>query len=424
MVTHLFNQSIKAQSVPSQWKLANIMPIPKESPISAMEQSRPLSITDIIIRLFERIICTNELKPIVELAISKDQFAYKKGCNTTIALLLCQHMWMKWLDGYADNVRVFAFDFAKAFDSVNHAILLDKLRQLPINPYVYNWVRDFLTGRQQRISCDGILSPFLPINRGVPQGTILGPVLFSVMVNDIHVNDDSKALLVKYADDITLSTYRIRGNDCSLEEVDNIKIWALDNQMSLNLSKTKELVVRGRSRAPIPPPLPGIDQVDHIKLLGVHFHQCPNNWDLQFDNLLNKAGKRMYILRVCKKYGYSTDCLHYLFHSLIMSLFQYAVSVWACASYSKYLHKIDKLQNRAVRFGYLKYITPINELIKVSDNRLWENAKMSSSHPLASLLPPKRNRTSRSYNHNYILPRIKTERFKNIFINRCLFNYK
>ena len=113
-----------------------------------MEQLRPISVTDIIIRLFERIIYTKELKSIVESAISYDQFAYRRGRNTTMALLLCQHMWMKWLDSQADSVLVFAFDFSKAFDHVNHAILFDKLSQLPINPYIYNWIRDFLTGRQ------------------------------------------------------------------------------------------------------------------------------------------------------------------------------------------------------------------------------------------------------------------------------------
>ena len=94
------------------------------------------------------------------------------------------------------------------FDHVNHAILFDKLSQLPINPYIYNWIRDFLTGRQQRIAICGNKTRFLPINRGVPQGTIVGPVLFSIMINDIRSMNNSRTLLVKYADDITLSTYR------------------------------------------------------------------------------------------------------------------------------------------------------------------------------------------------------------------------
>ena len=116
-------------------------------------------------------------------------------------------MWMKWRNGCADSVRVFAFDFSKAFGSVNHYILLSKLKQLLINPYIYNWVRDFLSDRQQRVLCDGVSTSFLHINRGVPKGTILGPISFSTMVNDIKSVDNSSTLLVKYMDDITLSTY-------------------------------------------------------------------------------------------------------------------------------------------------------------------------------------------------------------------------
>lgn len=103
--------------------------------------------------------------------------------------------------------------------------------------------------------------------------------------------NNSRTLLVKYADDITLSTYRTINYYCAPEEVDSITKWATENKMSINLTKTKELVVRGRSKAPIPTPLPGIEQVDNIKLLGVTFHHSPNNWDSHFDTLLIKQSR-------------------------------------------------------------------------------------------------------------------------------------
>ena len=88
-------------------------------------------------------------------------------------------MWLKWLDtGEADCVRVFAFDFSKAFDSVNHFILFNKLKELPINPYIVAWIINFLFNRQQRVIAEGDTTPFLPINRGMPQGTILDPSCF------------------------------------------------------------------------------------------------------------------------------------------------------------------------------------------------------------------------------------------------------
>ncbi|CAB3993689.1 Hypothetical predicted protein [Paramuricea clavata] len=102
-----------------------------------------------------------------------------------MALIKCQHTWLTWLEGDAKYVRVLSFDFRKAFDSVPHDILCEKLKKLPINPYVTNWLISFLEDRKQRVVVDGIETEYLNINRGVPQGTVLGPVLFSIMVNDI-----------------------------------------------------------------------------------------------------------------------------------------------------------------------------------------------------------------------------------------------
>ena len=100
-----------------------------------------------------------------------------------------QHYWLKWLDGDADFVRVLSFDFSKAFDTVSHYILSDKLKATDINPYVINWILDFLSQRKQRVVSDGITTEFIDINRGVPQGAVLGSILFSLMVNDIQLAD-------------------------------------------------------------------------------------------------------------------------------------------------------------------------------------------------------------------------------------------
>ena len=135
--------------VPDEWKLANLLPIPKESPCIEPNQLRPISLTNIIVRFFERAIYTTELSPVMEKVIHEDQFAYKKGHSSTMALIKAQHTWMEWLDGDASVVRVFSFDFSKAFDTVPHEILCNKLKELPISPYIINWIIDFLTSRYQ-----------------------------------------------------------------------------------------------------------------------------------------------------------------------------------------------------------------------------------------------------------------------------------
>ena len=132
------------------------------------------------------------------------------------------------------------------------------------------------------------------------------------------------------------------------------------------------MVVRGKVERPLPSIIFYIKQESSLKLLAVYFHSDPINWDQQFDNLLSKAGRRMHILRVCKKYGYSLDYLHYLFHRLIISLFTYGISVWGTATYNKYLSRIDKFQKRAVRFGFLKKVTPAANLLETSNRKLWK----------------------------------------------------
>ena len=136
VITIIFNSSIKLGIGPDSWKLANLLPVPKESPLTESNQLRPISLTNIIVRLFERAIYTTELVQVMENAIHKDQFAYKRGYSSPMALIKAQHTWMEWLDGNASMVRVFSFDFNKAFDTVPHEILCNKLKKLPISPYI------------------------------------------------------------------------------------------------------------------------------------------------------------------------------------------------------------------------------------------------------------------------------------------------
>ena len=141
MLTDIFNISMATYIIATRWKTSNVRPTPKETNVSTLGQLRPISVTDVIMRLFERLVLAKELKKCGSVYIKSDQYAYREHHSTEMALLYNQHNWMKWLDCSADFVRVLSFDFSKAFDSVSHHVVSEKLKLVPnINLYIVNWV--------------------------------------------------------------------------------------------------------------------------------------------------------------------------------------------------------------------------------------------------------------------------------------------
>ena len=212
-------------------------------------------------------------------------------------------------------------------------ILCSKLKNVNINPYIISWLISFLDQRKQRAVVDGYRAKYVSINRGVPQSTILGPVLFSIFISDIKAVNTNKNLLVKFADDITVSL-PIEANvglDESEAEVLSFIEWSENHCMKVNLTKTWELLLREKTTRTPPEPMEIIRRKEKLKLLSVTFEQVPVNWDIHIDYLHSKASSRLYIIRICKYYGYSIENLDLRFQSLILSVFTDAIEVCRCA---------------------------------------------------------------------------------------------
>ena len=152
---------------------------------------------------------------------------------------------------------------------------------------------------------NGMVTNFVNINRGVPQGNVLEPALFSLMVNDIVAADPKSNLMVKYAGDIIVFGPVNASTENAQVEVNSIKDWAVNNRMSLNLSKTWEMTIHGKTNKVKPPLLPDIKRRGRLKLLGITFQENPCAWDMHSDSVLKKASNHLYIIWVCKAYGYS-----------------------------------------------------------------------------------------------------------------------
>jgi hypothetical protein len=151
-----------------------------------------------------------------------------------------------------------------------------------------------LNNRKQRGNIDGVTAEFLDINCGVPQGYVLGPVMFTIMVNDIKEMNFSIDLS-KFSDDIAIIAPHYDYEDSAGDEVENMKLWSNENRMSLNMEKTHEITVRGKVST-LPDHIPSIIRKKCLKLLGVTMEEIPEKLDKYYKETMRKASRRIYIL--------------------------------------------------------------------------------------------------------------------------------
>ena len=278
-LTKLFNLSIQNCTFPELWKHARIVPIPKKGDLSLPVNYRPISILSLLSKLLERHIhqiISNHL--LIHYPISDKQWGFSRAKSTTTALLSFSHNGLQTLDNKAEVCSVF-FDISKAFDSVPHVLLLQKLSSINLNPYITRWVQSYLTHRTQCVVVNGTKSPALPDVSGVPQGSVLGPLLFLMYINDVTCVVSNGKLII-YADDIAL--YQIIHSPIDFifmqQNINSICAWVEQNSLLLSTLKCCYLLF---SRKPTPTllssPLLINNTVLHLakefKYLGVTFPQ-------------------------------------------------------------------------------------------------------------------------------------------------------
>ena len=423
IVTHITNLSLSQGKPPSSWKRAVVTPIPKVTPIAGLTDLRPISVTPILSRIVEKIVVHRFLLPAIPQHVLSDQFAFRPTGSTTCALVYLIHQVTKLLE-HNTYVRCLLIDFSKAFDSINHLILLQKLKDLNIPPNIFNWIANFLSGRTQSVKLDGKQSTWLPITQSIVQGSGLGPVLFIIFIAALcTLCDDNQ--LCKYADDLSLLNPETASIGLNAE-FDNIKLWATLNKLSINLSKTKEIIFRRPGiQRPLGHclPLPGIEQLDSVKLLGVIL-QSTLTFSNHINYILNIINQRYYLLNQLRQQGLHSSKLDVIFQAIVISRIMYALPAFAGFLTSHDLGRINAALKKARRWQICEKTHTAEELIARADKKLFQKAQFSD-HCIHQLLPPHRDDKYqlRKRGHPFMLPFIKSKLFKSSFINRCIFSY-
>ena len=333
----LINTSIATNTFPQNWKHALIKPIHKKGEINDPSNHRPISLLPVTSKILEKIIARQLLDYLEEAnLINECQYAYRRRTSTEDALLKVSELVYKAIDGNNLSLLVL-LDLSKAFDSVNHSILLNKLSQLNIQT---SWFESYLKDRSQSVMLDGkTTSSPKPVNFGVPQGSILGPILFLLFVNDINCgNPLDNARMTMYADDVQLLFIRPANKLEELKKdaetaLTHINDWYSSNGLKVNTNKTQCIILGSKANTRKVPADFIIDCVgakisldNRVKTLGVWFD--PNmTFEHHVEKLCSKLnGTLMFLSRTKKQLDFESRLL--VINALIFSHLNYCPTIW------------------------------------------------------------------------------------------------
>ena len=355
----LFMNSYYGGQLPPEWKSAIVVPVHKKGSKGDVENYRPISLTCIVVKVMERIIndelilrCGHMIDP------RQHGFLKNKSCTTQLTDF-CDSLALS----LNNNIRsdVIYFDFAKAFDSVNHDIILKKLKSIySIDSFLLRFITTYLKGRTQSVAVGGSVSSKLPVLSGVPQGSILGPTIFVLFLNDIVSGIHDGTNILMYADDTKIWRQMDSYDDhITLQlDIDYLHDWSLNNKMKFHPSKCKVLMV-SKFNPPLINDLPfvqfyykmGSDLLNYAeseKDLGITINRTLNFTE-HANILYSKANQRLGLLKRTCHFIHSLTKKRALYLAMARSIFEHCPTVWRPSS-NTVINRLENIQKRAVKW--------------------------------------------------------------------------
>lgn len=354
-LTHILNLSLAQGKIPTDLKLAKITPIYKKQSKTEVGNYRPVSILSVVSKIFEKAVYEQVNQYLTEHKILYELQSGFRPSYSTDSCLIHLTDYIKSEQDKGKYTGMVLLDLQKAFDTVDHSILLQKLEAIGLHKSAVDWFRAYLNDRQQCVDIGGVMSSHANVTCGVPQGSILGPLLFLVYVNDMPASVNCKLLL--YADDSALlvsgkSTIDIQ---CRLSsELQSIREWLIDNKLSLHLGKTESILFGSKRRLhnneSIDVTCDGqvLDCKSCVKYLGVELDQSLSGSQTAEKIISKSNAKLKFLYRQTRKMDFNTKKL--LVSALIQCHMDYASASWYSGLTKRLKTRLQTTQNKVVRF--------------------------------------------------------------------------
>ena len=356
ILTEIYNKSLQTGIVPDDWRNANISPIFKKGEKHIAGNYRPVSLTSICCKHMEHILVKHILEHLDNHSILKDcqhGFRSRRSCETQLVTFVQELVDTMPGGGQTD---VILMDFSKAFDKVPHQRLLRKLHHYGIRGDVLRWTENFLAQRKQRVILDGTTSEYAHVRSGVPQGTVLGPLLFLVYINDLP--DSAKSKVRLFADDAVLYRQINSRADCETlqRDLDSLLDWESKWQMSFHPDKCKVMsITRARKRKQsfsyhIRETL--LEMVKSAAYLGLEMDE-KLDWSPHINKVTAKATRSLNFIRRNLQIG-SQSVKSSAYRGLVRPSLDYCSIVWN-PNLARHIQQVEMIQRRATRFVLNRY---------------------------------------------------------------------